>query len=233
MNDTKNDDKITLSLEKLREILTIEKIKLLTKTDSSSSIESLDISFSENMPNTEKNQNSKEPRRKSKNVTIKKIENEKTVESQNSASEEMVIHTNTISTNKNMVLISYERLKSLEMLEKKLPEMIKLAIDENKKNNLKRLHEKDKLDPKSVNARVKKYVMKHKDKINAKRREKRKEEKLLLIQQKALFQEENNEKDKDKDKESLSQVSKNTFHDMNDVGDYSDSEKSITVRFDD
>ena len=53
--------------------------------------------------------------------------------------------------------------------------MIQSAIDNYKKDKLKLLHEKDKLDPTLVNERVKRYAKKHKDTINAKRREKRKE----------------------------------------------------------
>ena len=53
-----------------------------------------------------------------------------------------------------------------------------MAIAEHKRNNLKRLHEKDKTDPKSVNIRVRRYAEKHKDEINAKRREKRRLKKL-------------------------------------------------------
>lgn len=75
--------------------------------------------------------------------------------------------------------ISVERLHVLEEIERNLPQMIKDAIEQHKKEKLKLLHEKDKLDPKSVNARVKRYAQKHKDEINAKRRAKREEQKLL------------------------------------------------------
>ena len=77
------------------------------------------------------------------------------------------------------VTISIERLQMLEEMERNLPQMIKDAIEQHKKEKLKLLHEKDKLDPKSVNARVKRYAQKHKDEINAKRRAKREEQKLL------------------------------------------------------
>jgi len=77
------------------------------------------------------------------------------------------------------VTISLERLQMLEEMERNLPQMIKDAIEQHKKEKLKLLHEKDKLDPKSVNARVKRYAQKHKDEINAKRRAKREEQKLL------------------------------------------------------
>ena len=74
----------------------------------------------------------------------------------------------------DLVLICTERLKALELLEQNLPAMIEAAILEHKKNNLKKLHERDKIDPASVNLRVKRYVLKHKEEINARRREKRK-----------------------------------------------------------
>lgn len=77
-----------------------------------------------------------------------------------------------------LVEISAERLRALEALEARLPSMIEAAILEYKKNNLKRLHEKDKLDPTSANLRVKRYAEKHRDEINAKRREKRRLKKL-------------------------------------------------------
>ena len=77
--------------------------------------------------------------------------------------------------NAEFVSISKERLEMLELLEKNLPCMIQSAIDNYKKDKLKLLHEKDKLDPTLVNERVKRYAKKHKDTINAKRREKRKE----------------------------------------------------------
>jgi len=77
------------------------------------------------------------------------------------------------------ISIPAERLKQLEDLEKNLPTMIQKAIEQNKKDKLKLLHEKDKLDPKSVNMRVKRYAQKHKDEINAKRRLKRIEKKNL------------------------------------------------------
>ena len=77
------------------------------------------------------------------------------------------------------VSISAERLKQLEDIERNLPAMIQSAIEQNKKDKLKLLHEKDKLDPKSVNMRVKRYAQKHKDEINAKRRLKRNEKKNL------------------------------------------------------
>ena len=85
----------------------------------------------------------------------------------------------TIST----VLISEDRLKELEALESNLPKLIEDAIQENKKKNLRRLHEKDKNNPESVNLRVKRYAMRHKKTLNARRREKREQSKKLLAEQ--------------------------------------------------
>lgn len=73
------------------------------------------------------------------------------------------------------VFISIERLRELEAIEKRIPTLIEKAIQDHKKEKLKLLHERDKLDPSLVNLRVKRYAMKHKDEINAKRRAKRKE----------------------------------------------------------
>jgi hypothetical protein len=73
------------------------------------------------------------------------------------------------------IFISIERLRELEAIEKRIPTLIEKAIQDHKKEKLKLLHERDKLDPSLVNLRVKRYAMKHKDEINAKRRAKRKE----------------------------------------------------------
>lgn len=72
-----------------------------------------------------------------------------------------------------MVPITTDRLKTLEALEASLPDLIQTAILEYKKSNLRRLHEKDKANPENVNKRVKRYAEKHREEINAKRREKR------------------------------------------------------------
>lgn len=80
----------------------------------------------------------------------------------------------------NLVLISTARLRELELLEKRLPKMIEEAIQENKKKNLQRLHEKDKRNPESVNIRVKRYALKHKETLNARRRAKREKQKKAL-----------------------------------------------------
>lgn len=73
----------------------------------------------------------------------------------------------------SMIPIATERLKALEALEASLPDLIQNAILEYKKSNLRRLHEKDKANPENVNKRVKRYAEKHREEINAKRREKR------------------------------------------------------------
>lgn len=67
------------------------------------------------------------------------------------------------------IIISKQRLDELELLEKNLPEIIQKAITDDKKAKLKLLHEKDKQNPAGVNARVKRYNAKNKDKINARR----------------------------------------------------------------
>jgi hypothetical protein len=77
------------------------------------------------------------------------------------------------------VSISYERLKELETLEASIPSMIEKAVHEYKKNNLKKLHERDKANPAAINLRVKRYFERHRDEINKKRREKRLEQKQI------------------------------------------------------
>jgi hypothetical protein len=79
------------------------------------------------------------------------------------------------------ILICAERLKQLELLEQKLPSLITEAIAEHQRNKLRILHERDKQNPQSVNLRVKRYNERHKDEINAKRRNKRKEEKAKRL----------------------------------------------------
>jgi DNA repair photolyase len=72
-----------------------------------------------------------------------------------------------------IIQIASDRLTELEALEANLPNLIQNAILEYKKSNLRRLHEKDKANPENVNRRVKRYAEKHREEINAKRREKR------------------------------------------------------------
>lgn len=73
----------------------------------------------------------------------------------------------------NLILVNSARMAELEQIEKNLPELIAAAIKENKIAKLKKLHEKDKLNPSAVNARVKRYNEKHKDKIAEKRNAKK------------------------------------------------------------
>lgn len=81
-----------------------------------------------------------------------------------------------------VVFISIERLRELEAMEQRIPTLIEKAIQDHKKEKLKLLHERDRLDPTAVNLRVKRYALKHRDEINAKRRLKRKEAAIALIQ---------------------------------------------------
>lgn len=83
--------------------------------------------------------------------------------------------------NSDNILICVERLKQLELLEQKLPTLITEAIAEHQRNKLRILHERDKQNPQSVNLRVKRYNERHKEEINAKRRNKRKEEKAKRL----------------------------------------------------
>jgi hypothetical protein len=76
-----------------------------------------------------------------------------------------------------LVSISADRLIELELLEASIPSMIEKAVTEYKKSNLKKLHERDKANPEAINLRVKRYVERHRDEINKRRREKRQKEK--------------------------------------------------------
>jgi hypothetical protein len=73
--------------------------------------------------------------------------------------------------------VSVDRLKELEILESSIPKLIEEAIAEYKKSNLKKLHERDKANPDAINKRVKRYFERHREEINARRREKRQKEK--------------------------------------------------------
>ena len=73
----------------------------------------------------------------------------------------------------NTVYVSKERLDALEALEQNIPTLIEKAISDYKKARLKMLHDKDKQNPAAVNARVKRYNERNKEKINAKRLMKR------------------------------------------------------------
>jgi len=80
-----------------------------------------------------------------------------------------------------MTLISTERLNSLEQLKESIPTLIEKAICDYKKAKLRMLHEKDKKNPAAVNARVKRYNEKNKDKINAKRIMKRNQQNVNYV----------------------------------------------------
>jgi hypothetical protein len=81
-----------------------------------------------------------------------------------------------------LVPISEERLRALEALEADLPSRIETAVKEYKLNALKRLHERDKQNPAAVNLRAKRYAERHREEINARRRAKRAEKKMLDAQ---------------------------------------------------
>ena len=76
------------------------------------------------------------------------------------------------------VSISAERFAELEALEKSIPNRVQEAILQYKKDSLKKLHERDKSNPESVKLRMKRYIAKNRDKINERRREKRRKEPL-------------------------------------------------------
>lgn len=78
-------------------------------------------------------------------------------------------------------LITFERLQELEILEASMSGIVEAAIKEYKTTTLRKLHERDKLNPAAINLRVKRYTEKHRDEINQKRRDKRKAEKLNTI----------------------------------------------------
>jgi hypothetical protein len=82
----------------------------------------------------------------------------------------------------SVVEISAERLKQLEELEASLPTRIEEVLKEHKAAALRRLHEKDKQNPQAVNERAKRYAQRNRDVLNAKRREKRRLEKLAKEQ---------------------------------------------------
>lgn len=77
------------------------------------------------------------------------------------------------SESEQMVEISIERLRRLEQLEASIPLLVEAAIKQYKQEKLKSLHEKDKQNPTAANMRARRYAEKHRDEINARRREKR------------------------------------------------------------
>jgi len=81
-----------------------------------------------------------------------------------------------ISSNQiEMVQVNLERIRSLEKLEDSLSSIVVKAINDYKSSKLKELHERDKKDPGAVKIRVKRYLEKHRDEVNKRRRDKRKE----------------------------------------------------------
>lgn len=125
-----------------------------------------------------------EPRLKSKKKTyISKIfKDPYTIGKKMSAEGSMP---DSVQATSDPVLISVERLRELEAIEASIPNLIAQAILDHKKNNLKKLHEKDKLHPENVNLRVKRYAERHKDELNQRRREKRKQKKIEMEAAKA------------------------------------------------
>lgn len=73
----------------------------------------------------------------------------------------------------DLVEISAERLHRLEALEASIPVIIDAAVDKIKQARLYSLHRHDKLYPEDMRLRVKKYVERNRERINARRREKR------------------------------------------------------------
>jgi len=71
------------------------------------------------------------------------------------------------------VTISKRRLEELESLERRLPLLLEEACAAYKANRLKELRERDKADVTLGRARARRYADKHRDIINAKRRQKR------------------------------------------------------------
>ena len=80
---------------------------------------------------------------------------------------------------KRRIAIRPGRLKFLQYLERNMPEMIKEAMTRYKNEKLGILHKKDKENPSAMIARVKRYVEKNRDVINARRREKRQKAKPI------------------------------------------------------
>lgn len=79
------------------------------------------------------------------------------------------------TTSPKMVLVSEEELERLRRLEADLPAIVEKVRNETTKERFKDLQSKD--TPEKVRDRANKYYMLHKEEINAKRREKRKQQK--------------------------------------------------------
>jgi len=78
-----------------------------------------------------------------------------------------------VVTIERTVTISKRRFEELEELERKLPLLLEEARTAYKASRLQQLREKDKADLNLVRARVRRYAEKHRDTINARRRQKR------------------------------------------------------------
>ena len=85
-----------------------------------------------------------------------------------------------------LVEISADRLEQLEKLESQIPTMIQDALKEYKQAALRRLHEKDKANPEAVNLRARRYAQKNREILNAKRREKRRLERIAKEEKKII-----------------------------------------------
>lgn len=92
----------------------------------------------------------------------------------NSSSEPIPVNTSSnLSEMNDTVAIPLSRLNELQSLEVNLDIIIHDAIKKYKKDNLEKLHARDKENPSAVNERVKRYATKHREEINRRLREKR------------------------------------------------------------
>ncbi len=69
----------------------------------------------------------------------------------------------------NMILVSEEELLALRKLKEDLPGIIEKAKEEERKDALLRLHQRDKENPDAAKARYKKHYNLNKEAVNAKR----------------------------------------------------------------
>ncbi len=79
-----------------------------------------------------------------------------------------------------MVLVSKAELERLRKLETDMPVMLEKAKEEEQKEALVRLHQRDKENPEGARKRALKRYNRNKDEINAKRREAYKAKKEAL-----------------------------------------------------
>lgn len=70
-----------------------------------------------------------------------------------------------------LILVSKEEFDRLRKLEEDLPELLEATREEERKNALTRLHQRDKENPELAKKRYKKHYNLNKDAINEKRRE--------------------------------------------------------------